>query len=102
MKKTVTSSIGGMVFHVEEDAHQKLSSYLDEIKLSLQNSQGRDEIMADIEARIAELLLQRVKDMQQVVTITDVDMVIGVMGSPDAFASGEEGAKKQNHSYSTY
>jgi phage shock protein PspC (stress-responsive transcriptional regulator) len=102
MKKTITSSIGGMVFHVEEDAHLKLSHYLDEIKISLQSSEGRDEIMADIEARVAELLQQRVKDIQQVVTIADVDMVIGVMGSPEAFSTGEEGAKKQSYTYSTY
>jgi phage shock protein PspC (stress-responsive transcriptional regulator) len=102
MKKTITSSIGGIVFHVEEDAHQKLSNYLDEIKFSLQNSAGRDEIMADIEARIAELLQQRVKDIQQVVTIADVDEIVQIMGSPEAFSTGEEGSKKQGYTYSTY
>jgi len=102
MKKTITSSIGGIVFHVEEDAHQKLSNYLDEIKISLQNSAGRDEIMADIEARIAELLLQRVKDIQQPVTIVDVNGIIQIMGTPEAFASGEDGSKKQGYTYSTY
>ena len=95
MKKTVTSSIGRIAFTLEEDANQKLSQYLDDISQSLRGSEGHDEIMADIEARIAELLQQKIKDSQQVVTLAEVDEVIQVMGSPDTFATGEEGQKKQ-------
>ena len=40
MKRTISSSIGGIVFNVEEDAHVKLSAYLDAISASLKNSDG--------------------------------------------------------------
>jgi len=98
MKNTRTSSIGRIQFHLEEDAHSKLSGYIDAISRSLQGSEGRDEIMADIEARIAELLLERIKNPQQVVTITEVDEIIGIMGSPDAFSTGEKSNTKQEYS----
>jgi phage shock protein PspC (stress-responsive transcriptional regulator)/tetrahydromethanopterin S-methyltransferase subunit G len=101
MKKTVTSSIGRVAFHVEEDAHLRLSGYLDAVSQSLRGSAGHDEIMADIEARVAELLLQRIKDAQQVVTMAEVEEIIGIMGTPDAFSTGGEGGKKQEYSYST-
>lgn len=99
MKKTVNISIGRIAFTLEEDAHQKLAQYLDDISRSLRSSEGHDEIMADIEARIAELLQQRIKDSQQVVTIAEVDEVISIMGSPETFSTGEE-AKKESSSSS--
>jgi phage shock protein C len=97
MKNTITSSIGRIQFHLEEDAHQKLKNYLDDISRSIQGSEGHDEIMADIEARIAELLLQRIKDPQQVVTLTEVNEIIEIMGSPDSFSTGEKSSGKQEY-----
>ena len=54
MNKTVTINLGGIVFHIDEDAYQKLSRYFDAIKRSLTNSSGQDEIIKDIEMRISE------------------------------------------------
>ncbi len=88
MKKTQTASIGGVVFQLEEDAHQKLSEYLAGIATSIADSEGHKEIMNDIESRIAEILLPKIKDFKQVVTIDDVDDVIGIMGKPNEFGSG--------------
>ena len=55
MNKTVIININGIIFHIEEDAYDKLSKYLATIKGYFNDSDGRDEIMSDIEARIAEL-----------------------------------------------
>ena len=55
MKKTLTANISGTVFHIEEDAYEQLSRYLNTIRGQFASTDGRDEIMADIEARIAEL-----------------------------------------------
>lgn len=47
-----------MFFHIDEDAYNALQRYLNAIKRSFTDSQGRDEILADIEARVAELFLR--------------------------------------------
>ncbi|MCC7303249.1 MAG: PspC domain-containing protein [Bacteroidia bacterium] len=90
MNKTVTINVSGIVFHIEEDAYDKLSKYLGTIKSYFKDSEGRDEIMADIEARIAELLKEKIGAGRQVVLTADVDHVISVMGKPEDYASGGE------------
>ena len=96
MKKTINVSLGGIVFNIEEDAHQKLSAYLDAISASMRGSEGHDEIMADIEARISELLQPKISDFKQVITISEVEEVINVMGSPEEFAPGHSETKKED------
>lgn len=91
MKKTVTANISGTVFHIEEDAFLKLGRYLDSIRAKFTGTDGREEIMADIEARIAELFHQRLEG-RNVVSIADVEHVIGVMGQPEDYAGEEESA----------
>ncbi len=95
MNKTVTINISGVIFHIEEDAFDKLSKYLGTIKSYFKDSDGRDEIMGDIEARIAELLKEKVSDHKQVVLMTDVDHVISVMGKPEDYASETETAQEK-------
>ncbi|MFZ1686343.1 MAG: PspC domain-containing protein [Flavobacteriales bacterium] len=90
MKKTVTANISGTVFHIEEDAFLKLGRYLDSIRAKFTGTDGREEIMTDIEARIAELFQQRLEG-RNVVSIADVEHVIGIMGQPEDYDT-EEGA----------
>ena len=57
MNKTININLGGYFFHIDEIAYQKLRKYLDAIAKSLNDDpQGKNEIIADIEARICELL----------------------------------------------
>jgi len=51
MKKTVTINLNSIIFHIDEDAHEMLLGYLNSIKSKFNLSDGRDEIMTDIEAR---------------------------------------------------
>ena len=67
MNKTVNINIGGLFFHIDEDAFQKLTRYFEAIKRSLSNSSGKDEIMKDIEMRVAELLTEKQKSDKHVV-----------------------------------
>ena len=53
MNKTLSVNIGGIVFHIEEQAFDRLSKYLEAIKGYFTASDGRDEIIQDIEGRIA-------------------------------------------------
>ena len=85
MNKTVNSNIGGLIFHIDEDAYQKLTRYFEAIKRSLSNSSGQDEIMNDIEMRVAELLTEKQKSDKHVINNKDVDEVIVIMGQPEDY-----------------
>lgn len=90
MNKTVNINLAGIFFHIDEDAYLKLSRYLEAIKLSFTDSQGRSEIIADIEARIAELFTERIQNEKQVVGVKLVDEVITIMGQPEDYLVDDE------------
>lgn len=90
MNKTVTANISGIVFYLEVDAYDKLNNYLATIKKYLNDADSKDEIMADIESRIAELFKERFNNERSVVILSDVDHVIAIMGEPEQYFDGEE------------
>ena len=90
MNKTVNINLAGIFFHIDEDAYLKLQRYLEAIKRSFTDSQGRSEIIADIEARIAELFNERVQNDKQVIRIQEVDEVISIMGQPEDYLVDDE------------
>lgn len=99
MNKTININLGGFFFHIDEIAYQKLKRYLDAIARSLSDDpQGKNEIIADIEARISELLSERITDARQVVNESDIEEIIAIMGQPEDYAEAEEGYS-ENTSY---
>lgn len=90
MNKTVNINLAGTFFHIDEDAFGKLQRYLAAIKKSLSDPQGSDEIIKDIEARIAELFSEKLESSTQVVTVKELDEVITVMGQPEDYMVDEE------------
>ena len=101
MNKTVNINLGGMFFHIDEDAYQKLTRYFEAIKRSLSNSSGQDEIIKDIEMRVSELLTEKQKTEKHVVGLKDVDEVIAVMGQPEDYRIDEEGAENNSTNFSS-
>ena len=89
MNKTISINLGGFFFHIDEDAYQKLSRYFDAVKRSLAPD-GRDEIMSDIETRIAELFQERLQNEKQVVGLVEIDQVIAIMGQPEDYKIDDE------------
>lgn len=98
MNKTVNINLGGLFFHIDEDAFQKLNRYFDAIKRSLSNSSGQDEIMKDIEMRISEIFSESKETDKQVISLKDVDAMIAVMGQPEDYRIEEEEGDTQNTS----
>ncbi|WP_412984384.1 PspC domain-containing protein [Pontimicrobium sp. IMCC45349] len=90
MNKTVNINLAGIFFHIDEDAYLKLQRYLEAIKRSFTDPQGRNEIISDIEARIAELFSERVQNDKQVVSVKEVEEVITIMGQPEDYMVDEE------------
>lgn len=90
MKKTLTVNLNGIVFHIDEDAYQLLDSYLTNLRIHFSREEGSDEIMSDFEARISELLNERIRLGFNVITIEHVEEVIQRMGKPEELFAGEE------------
>jgi len=101
MNKTININLGGFFFHIDEIAYQKLRRYLESISKSLsEDSQGKNEIIADIEARISELLSEKITDTRQVVSESDIEDIIVIMGQPEDYTDAEESYSDANYSYS--
>lgn len=96
MKKTTTANIGGLVFHIDLDAYDKLNKYLDEISRYFNDSESRKEIISDIEARIAELLKEKIATETQVITIDEVVEIIKIMGEPEEFAQDQNESSSES------
>lgn len=91
MKKTISINIAGIVFHIEEDGFERLNAYLKAIQKYFAAYEGSKEIVADIEARIAEKFWTKHKsEDSKVITLEDVDGLIASMGSVSDFAAIEE------------
>ena len=90
MKKTFTINISGSVFHIDEDAFQKLQNYLQMLNAHFGSDEEGREILQDIETRIAELFNAKMeKDDKNVILESWVDEVIARMGKPEDFMEGE-------------
>lgn len=90
MNQTVTINISGIVFHIEIDAYEDLKKYLNKIKSYFNNSEECEEIMTDIEARIAELFSEKLSDVNQVILKKDVEEVITIMGKPEQYITDDD------------
>ena len=99
MNKTVNINLGGMFFHIDEDAYQKLTRYFEAIKRSLSNSNGQDEIIKDIEMRIAELFAEKHTTDKQVINLRELDEVIAIMGQPEDYRIDNDDNEESKTSY---
>jgi phage shock protein PspC (stress-responsive transcriptional regulator) len=86
MNKTIIININGIVFHIEEDAYEVLKTYMTEVKRHFAYSTDSEEIVSDIENRIAEMFVERLEqEKKQVVELQDVQHVTAQMGSVKEF-----------------
>lgn len=90
MKKNISINISGIIFHIEEDGYNDLKKYLDTINSYFSSYEDSDEIIADIEGRIAEIFLSKLAEGKQAVTAKTVSVLIKTMGSVADFEALEE------------
>tara|TARA_B110000459_G_scaffold27810_1_gene27507 strand:+ start:126 stop:1682 length:1557 start_codon:yes stop_codon:yes gene_type:complete len=84
MNKTVNINLAGIVFHIDENAFETLNNYLNELKNHFKNEEGGDEILKDIEGRIAELFTERL-DKKEAISLTDINEITTIMGDPSQY-----------------
>jgi phage shock protein PspC (stress-responsive transcriptional regulator) len=90
MNKTLTINLANSIFNIDENAYQALQRYLEAVKKYLTGTQGNEEILADVEARISELFSEKLTPEKQVIVLQDVDQIIQVMGQPEDYSIDED------------
>lgn len=98
MDKTISISLGGFSFIVDDRAFFKLKNYLDDIRRSLQGMEGTEDIISDVEIRIAELFKEKL-GVREVVNEQDVDYIVNVMGRPEQYV--DEESEETTNTYSS-
>lgn len=89
MKETIKASIGGYVFTLDKDAYDTLRTYLDNIKRHFSDKEEGEEIISDIEYRMSELLQMQTNKTDSVITLSDANYIIQIMGNPKEFTDEE-------------
>ena len=95
MNKIFNINLGGYPFTIDDDAYHKLDKYLKTIKNHFAKSEGCDDIITDIEARIAELFNQELRG-QPIVGLREIERVIKVMGTPEEFGAVDDGTMDES------
>lgn len=100
MNRIITINIGGLAIQIEEDAYEVLKKYLNKIDQHFANTQNGSEIIEDIEARVAEMLHEKLENKPSI-NVQDVEDVIAVMGNPTDFDAEEEEETSSSSSQSS-
>jgi phage shock protein PspC (stress-responsive transcriptional regulator) len=85
MKKVISINFQGQVIAIEETAFEILTQYVESLKSYFSHEEGGDEIVNDIENRIAELFGNRLKHGINCLTDEDVEAIIAGIGKPEDF-----------------
>lgn len=90
MKKVININFQGQVIPIEETAYEQLQAYVASLRTYFANEEGRDEIINDIESRIAELFAEQLKKGAACITDAEVNRIMDSMGRPADFAAADE------------
>lgn len=90
MKKVININFSGRLINIEEDAYAALQSYMESLKKYFSNEEGQEEIIADIENRIAEIFYDKQLKGATSITTNEVNEVINLIGKPEDFEPQEE------------
>ena len=108
MKKIININLSGRVIPIEDSAYEKLQAYIESLRRYFANEEGRDEIINDIESRIAELMSDKIRLGSSAITDADVSEIVTSMGTVEDFEAEEkenattaqtQQSSQQNYSY---
>ncbi len=90
MKKIININLSGRVIPIEDSAYEKLQAYIESLRRYFANEEGRDEIINDIESRIAELMSEKIRLGSSAITDPDVNEIVSSMGTVEDFKAVED------------
>jgi phage shock protein PspC (stress-responsive transcriptional regulator) len=85
MKKVININFQGRILPIEEMAYENLKQYIESLRTYFEQEEGKDEIINDIECRVAELCEDRLKKGAVCITEQDIDLIIISIGRPADF-----------------
>ena len=85
MNKVININFQGRILPIEEQAYEILKQYIESLRVYFANEEGRDEIINDIECRIAELCEDRLKKGTVCIAANDIELIITSIGRPADF-----------------
>jgi phage shock protein PspC (stress-responsive transcriptional regulator) len=86
MKKIININLAGRVIPIEDSAYESLQRYIESLRRYFIKEEGRDEIINDIESRIAELMNNKIRKGATAITDADTEEIISSMGRVEDFA----------------
>lgn len=95
MNKVLNINLGGYALTIDDDAYEYLAAYLDSIRRRFSESDGRDEIVRDIESRLGELISGSMGS-RTIVMLPDVEAAVEIMGKPEDFGAEPVDSKKSS------
>ena len=105
MKKIININLSGRVIPIEDSAYESLQRYIESLRRYFANEEGRDEIINDIESRIAELMNDKVRRGEAAVTDAHIEEIISSMGRVEDFErtdAEEKASSTSSQSSGTY
>ncbi len=85
MNKVININFQGRILPIEEMAYEMLKQYIESLRNYFQNEEGRDEIINDIECRIAELCEDKLKKGEVCIDQSAINLIIASIGRPADF-----------------
>ena len=85
MNKVININFQGRILPIEEQAYEILKQYIESLRVYFANEEGRDEIINDIECRVAELCDERLKKGEVCMNETSINLIITSIGRPADF-----------------
>ncbi len=107
MKKVININFQGRIILIEEDAYEQLKNYVESLRQYFVNEEGKEEIINDIENRIAELFTEKLKSgPSNFITEEAVAGIISSIGRPEEFDTdnvevGSTSSSRENSTYSS-
>jgi phage shock protein C len=94
MQRIIQITIAGRLIPIEEDAYQILKDYISSLERHFSGEDGKEEIIQDIELRIAELFNIRLQSGAHVIDKGDVVKLIETLGPASALNDGNDATGK--------
>jgi phage shock protein PspC (stress-responsive transcriptional regulator) len=89
MKRIININLSGRVIPIEDAAYESLQRYIESLRRYFANEEGRDEIINDIESRVAELMNDKIRKGAAAITEADMSEIIASMGSVEDFEAAD-------------
>jgi len=89
MKKIININLAGRVIPIEDSAYESLQRYIESLRRYFAKEEGKDEIINDIESRIAELMNDKIRRGAASITDSDIEEIIGSMGRVEDFEAAD-------------